>query len=228
MGGSRGQTRFCRPRFRCESRTSGAYLRLIRDTLHNVRNVATAGYYLALRVGFAYPQEEVNELPVEWVEFYTQNCFMLHDPVIRWVYAHTGAVRWRDIPFEDPKKVLFAARGFGLCYGVAVSCYDDSLGSERSYGSFARKDRDFSDTEIAGLAAVVRDLHHKPVSDVTITEAEREALAMVKAGMRVKEIAHLFGVSDGAIKQRLSNAKRKLDAKTGAQAAARASDLGLI
>ena len=74
----------------------------------------------------------------------------------------------------------------------------------------------------------IRELHLQPTTEVSITDAEREALRMVKEGLRVKEIAHLIGVSEGAIKQRLSNAKRKLDAKTGAQAAALASDLGLI
>jgi len=51
---------------------------------------------------------------------------------------------------------------------------------------------------------------------------------MIKSGQRIKQIAHEIGVSEGAIKQRLKNAKRKMDAKTGPQAAAMASQFGLI
>ena len=32
-----------------------------------IRQIAPAGYYVALRIGFAFPMEEVNELPAEWV-----------------------------------------------------------------------------------------------------------------------------------------------------------------
>lgn len=190
--------------------------------------VAPAGYYLALRVGFAFPQEEVNALPAGWVEYYTQERLMLHDPVIRWVYGHTGTVRWSDIGLSDPKAILVAAQDYGLRHGVAVSCFDAAEGAVRSFGTFARDDRAFEDAEMAQLEQLIRALHMRKMPEVSLTAAEREALGMVKAGLRVKEIAHQLGVSEGAIKQRLSNAKRKLDAKTGAQAAAVASDLGLI
>jgi LuxR family transcriptional regulator len=51
---------------------------------------------------------------------------------------------------------------------------------------------------------------------------------MIKNGQRIKQIAHELQVSEGAIKQRLKNAKLKLDAKTGPQAAALAAQFGLI
>jgi LuxR family transcriptional regulator len=51
---------------------------------------------------------------------------------------------------------------------------------------------------------------------------------MIKDGKRLKEIAFDLGVTEGAVKQRLKNAKTKLGAKTGTQAAALASQYGLI
>jgi LuxR family transcriptional regulator len=51
---------------------------------------------------------------------------------------------------------------------------------------------------------------------------------MVRDGKRLKEIAFDLGVTEGAVKQRLKNAKIKLGAKTGTQAAALASQYGLI
>jgi LuxR family transcriptional regulator len=61
-----------------------------------------------------------------------------------------------------------------------------------------------------------------------LTRAELEALRMVKDGLLVKEIAGILGVTEGAVKQRLKNAKLKLGAKTSTQAATMASDFGLV
>ncbi len=55
-----------------------------------------------------------------------------------------------------------------------------------------------------------------------------EALQLVKNGILVKEIADGVGVSEGAIKQRLKSAKRKLGAKNSTQAATIAMEYRLI
>jgi len=190
--------------------------------------LASAGYYIALRVGFAFPMEEMNALPQDWVDYYTMERFMMHDPVIQWVYGNTGSVRWSEIETLDPKGVLRKARDYGLCHGVAICCFDDNPEGQRSFGTFARPDREFEDSEIALLQAHLTRLHHEKAPPTNLTPAELEALRMVKQGLRLKQIAHELGVSEGAIKQRLKNAKLKLGAATGTQAATRASDYGLI
>ena len=191
-------------------------------------DIAPMGHYLALRVGFAFPAEEINNLPKQWVEHYTMQRYMLADPVIRWIYAHTGAIRWSDIEFEDPRGVLSDAASHGLRHGAAICCFDGSPDGRRSFGTFVREDRPFSSEELAALERLLHKLHYDKAPPTNLTQAELEALKMVKSGLRLKEIAHELGVSEGAIKQRLKNAKGKLGAKTGAQAATLASDFGLI
>ena len=190
--------------------------------------IANVGYYLALRVGFAFPAEEINHLPPAWVSHYTMQRFMLADPVIKWVYANTGVIRWSEIDLDDPRGVMAEAREYGMRHGAAVCCFDGSADGRRSFGTFARYDRPFSDDEMRKLEMMVYQLHADMTPPSNITDAELEALRMVKAGMRLKQIAHELGVSEGAIKQRLKNAKTKLGAKTGTQAATLASDFGLI
>ena len=193
-----------------------------------LKELAPVGHYLALRIGFAFPLEEVNALPDTWVEHYTHNRFLLSDPVVRWVYAHTGWVRWSDITEPDPRHIMQQARAFGLTYGVTVCYFDDNRDGQRSFGSFVRRDREFTDEEAERLLAHITRLHIQKAPPTNLTQAEIEALRMVKEGQRLKQIAHVLGVTEGAVKQRLRNAKMKLGANTSAQAAAMASEFGLI
>jgi len=194
----------------------------------DVSEIATTGYYIALRVGFAFPLEEVNELPQPWVDHYTRLRFMLQDPVIRWIYSNLGAISWSDIDLPDPMRVMDQAQTFGLRYGVAVSCYDDNKDGQRSFGHFSRSDREFTAEEKAALYDYVFKLHHEKAPPTNLTNAELEALTMVRDGLRLKQIAYELGVTEGAVKQRLKNAKIKLGAQTSAQAAAMIKAFGLI
>jgi len=189
--------------------------------------LAPVGHYIALRIGFAYPVEEINALPQDWVDHYTANRFMLFDPVIRWAYDNVGTIAWSALEY-DPRDIMGQAHSFGMRHGVVVSVFDGNAEGHRSYGSFARNDRDFQDVEVKLLQAYVTRRHTEMAPPQNMTMAELEALGMVRDGMRLKEIAHVLGVTEGAVKQRLKNAKLKLGAKTGSQAAALAGQYGLI
>ena len=193
-----------------------------------IAQLAPSGYYVALRIGFAFPMEEVNAFPAEWINHYTKQRFMLFDPVVRWAYANVGTIRWSDIPIEDPKRIIAQAQTFGMRYGVTVSVFDSGAGSQRSFASFARSDREFTALETKLFHAYLIRRHNETAPPTNLTKAELEALGMVKDGKRLKEIAFELSVSEGAVKQRLKNAKLKLGAKTGTQAAALANQFGLI
>lgn len=194
----------------------------------DLRVLAPAGYYVALRVGFHFPTEELNGLPDAWVEEYTRRRFLIFDPINHWVYAWTGAVRWSEIDLPDPRGVLAAARLHGLNYGIAVSHVDPDSSGQRSFGHFCRSDREFTDAEIAHLRAEVEHRHRRLAPPANLTVAELEVLRLAKGGLRQKQIAHELGVSEGAIKQRLKNAREKLGAATGTQATSIATAFGLI
>lgn len=199
-----------------------------RLTLEDLASVAPAGHYIALRIGFAFPMEEINALPPDWVEHYTRNRLMLYDPVMRWAYANTGAVTWQTLREHDERGVLGMAAAFGMRYGVAIAVFDDNADGQRSFGSFARSDREFDELEIRLLQAYLTRRHREMAPPTNLTRAELEALAMVKDGKRLKQIAFDLGVTEGAVKQRLKNAKIKLSAKTSTQAATMARQFKLI
>lgn len=193
-----------------------------------LEDLAPAGYYIALRVGFAFPVEEINALPPAWVAEYTRQRFMLSDPVIQWVYSNTGIIRWSEIELPDPRNIMGISRAFGLRYGVAVSVFDGNQQGQRSFGSFARSDREYTHKEIDRLHNIVMRRHLELAPPRNLTKAELEALGGVKDGKRLKQIAYELGVSEGAVKQRLKSAKTKLGAKTSTQAATMAALHGLI
>lgn len=190
--------------------------------------LAPAGYHIALRVGFAFPLIEINEWPQRWIDRYSSQRFVLRDPVMNWVYNNTGAIRWSEIETPDPAQVLRQAASYGLRFGVSVACRDASPHGLRSFGSFCRSDRDFHDSEIQKLKKYVKFLHNNSAPPKNITPAELEALSMIRCGLRHKEVAFRLGISEGAVKQRLRNAKVKLNATTVTQAASRAHELGLV
>lgn len=193
-----------------------------------IGQLAPSGYYVALRIGFAFPMEEVNEFPPDWIMHYTKQRFMLFDPVVKWAYGNVGMIRWSEVPIEDPKKIVAQAQTFGMRYGATVSVFDSGADAQRSFASFTRSDREYTDLELKLLHAYLIRRHSETAPPTNLTKAELEALGMVKDGRRLKEIAYELSVSEGAVKQRLKNAKLKLGAKTGTQAAALASQYGLI
>ncbi|MEL7212521.1 MAG: autoinducer binding domain-containing protein [Pseudomonadota bacterium] len=203
--------------------------------LEELRLLAPAGYHIAVRMGFVFPAEEHNGMPPDWVRHYTARGFMMQDPILRWAYAETGQTLWSALTDHDPFDILGQARGFGLTYGVAISLRDtpkpSGTGAEqgnRSFGSFARHDREFTDAEIARLHDILQDRQSALTPPTNLTEAELEALRFARDGMLLKEIAHQLGVSEGAIKQRLKSAKVKLDARNSTHAIAKATQFGLI
>ncbi|MDJ0827289.1 MAG: LuxR family transcriptional regulator [Rhodobacter sp.] len=193
-----------------------------------LKTLSPAGHYLALRIGFAFPMFEQYTLPPKWVERYLSRGLLMSDPVMRWMFENVGARRWSDLGLDDPRSVLKQAEMYGLHYGVAICCIDQDPMGQRSFGSFARSDREFTDGEIDALQDQLQGMHDALVPPKNLTKAELEALRMVKNGLLMKEIANLLGVSEGAVKQRLKNAKVKLKAKTSTHAATMATSFGLI
>ncbi|TCO72335.1 helix-turn-helix transcriptional regulator [Rhodovulum euryhalinum] len=201
---------------------------LIKRFSDRLTELAPAGCYVALRVGFSYPAEELNRLPEAWVQHYTAHGLVVHDPVMKWAYAHTGTTTWDRIGVEDPRGVLKEARRHGLRHGAVTSVLFPDDQGRRSYGNFVRSDRPFSAVEMHELLAIVTQLHKAGAPPRKLTRAETEALRLQANGLRLKQISAELDISMSAVKARLANAKRKLGAQTPSQAASIARSRGVI
>jgi LuxR family transcriptional regulator len=192
------------------------------------RSLAPAGFYVAIRVGFAFPMVELNYLPPPWVREYTAGGLMVHDPAMSWAYKHSGATRWSELAGTDTQGVLELAKNHGLNFGAVVSWIDQGPAGQRTFGFFCRSDREYRTAELDQLHRCLVAAHRAHARPKNLTAAELETLGLVKNGLLMKEIACQLGISESAIKQRLKNARLKLNAKTGPQAAAKATMLGMI
>jgi len=190
--------------------------------------LAPAGHYIAIRVTFFFPMIEQNCLPEAWIREYTASGLLVHDPAMSWAYQNQGYVRTSDLVASDTQGVIELAKYHALNFGAVVCCIDSDEGRERSFGFFFRSDRNYTTVELEQLHAGLLASHRAYARPKNLTEAELETLGLVKNGLLMKEIASALGVSESAVKQRLRNARLKLNARTGSQAAARATMLGMI
>jgi LuxR family transcriptional regulator, quorum-sensing system regulator SdiA len=195
-------------------------------TSTDLPDIAPAGYYFGLRVRYAFPATETNELSQAWIDIYARSRFFLVDPALRWSFDNIGAARWSELADNDPAGMISLSARYGMRFG-AVAAFNEQSGV-RSYGVFFRDDREYDDAELEQLASFIEDEHKALAPRAPLTAAEMEVLRSIKGGVRIKTIAHELGVTEGAIKQRLRNARNKLGAATGAHAAVKASEFGII
>jgi LuxR family transcriptional regulator, quorum-sensing system regulator SdiA len=186
-------------------------------------NLSPAGCYVALRVGFYAPEDEMNLFPTKWIDHYTLSGLALVDPFLRWCQMNQGYARWGDI---EGVQTLKDYQTFGFNFGCVVSIFGTPSQPKRSLGIFARKDRDPDMAEMAELNRLLHGLHthetRKP------TKAQLAALRLFAQGLPQKVIANELGISIGAVKGRLRGGAERLEVRTPVEAAFLADRRGLL
>ena len=117
------------------------------------------------------------------------------------------------------------AAQFGLRFGAGIACGELS---SRSIVGVARADREFTDLEIAALAALVEEMHAISAQPARLTRAQLEALRCIADGHRHASAAAELGISESALKARLASARDRLMASTIPEAVQRAKDYRLF
>jgi LuxR family transcriptional regulator len=153
----------------------------------NFQAIAPAGFFVAVRVSFAFPAHVRNDLPVAWVNEYTREGLVLRDPTIKWIYANRGCARLSELDVGDPAGILARGAARGLRFGAAISYSAPTERSHLSYGQFYRSDCEFTDHELGILFARVRRLHRLagPASAQISADLNRVAKPVVRASARV-------------------------------------------
>lgn len=186
---------------------------------------APEGYFLGLHIRFATPLMDFKTYPQAWLDHYTEQAYALRDPIIAWGFGQTGAARWSNLGIPDTFGILTEAATYGLKYGVAIS-YGPI--SSRTIGGAARSDREYNDDEIAKIQLIIQNLHDVTEPPESLSKAQIDALTCIAAGDRHAAAAAKLGISESALKARLTSARQKLLARTTTEAVQRAKDYRLI
>lgn len=190
-----------------------------------LEHCAPDGFFYALHIRFALPLMHHQTYPDGWTELYNEQAFALRDPLIAWGFGTEGVSRWSEIGIPDPFDILGQAKQFGMNYGFAVSTGPIS---SRTVASAARPDREFEDYEMEEFAKVIQQLHVVTEPPESLTKAQVEALQLIADGDRHAAAAAKLGISESALKARLSAARTSLLARTTAEAIQRARDYRLL
>ncbi len=194
--------------------------------LHQLSLLAPGGYFVGLHIRFTAPLMTFQTYDQRWIDHYTENGYALRDPMIAWGFSTTGWIRWSDprVP-PDPFGIFREAARFGLNHGFTVACGPIK---SRTIGSFARADREFADNEILLAESIVLRLHDLTDPPEELTRAQVEALRCIAGGDRHAAAAAKLGISESALKARITSARIRLMARTTAEAIQRAKDYRLI
>ncbi len=202
---------------------SGAFE--LNHLLRKLGRLSPSGYAVGLHIRFAAPLITAHTYDEDWLKIYTTRAYALRDPIVFWGLSRVGATRWSEIAFPDPFDILGQATKYGLRFGCAVSY--GPLTSRSIVGS-ARADREFKDEEIARIQALVWKMHDLAEPPEELTKAQVEALRCIADGDRHVAAAAKLGISESALKARLSSARDRLMARTTTEAIQRAKQYRLL
>ena len=88
----------------------------------NTGRFAVSGYFIGLHIRFTSPLLTFQTYDQRWIDHYTENGYVLRDPMTAWGFSRTGWIRWSDPALLDPFGLFKEAAQFGLNHGVTVAC----------------------------------------------------------------------------------------------------------
>jgi LuxR family transcriptional regulator len=145
----------------------------IAAVLHELDRYSPSGFAIALHITFSTPRYMFQTYAQRWLDRYNSGGLLLRDPVVQWGMQNTGRARWSELERMDTEGVFDEARNFGLMNGAAISVF---LSGSRSIGGFARADREYEDSELDEMEALLRRLHTETVHVHKLSESDEQAL----------------------------------------------------
>jgi len=143
--------------------------------LARLRETYPIGFAIALHIKFTAPAYLFQAYGSDWIDVYTREGMVMHDPTVRWGFGNMGTIRWEDLPVGDEAaaKVMETAAEHGLKYGFTVAVGSPA---QRSVASFARDDRAPTDDEIQSATDDVALLHTLTSDGPSLTPDLRDML----------------------------------------------------
>ncbi len=195
--------------------------------LPGLRLLAPSGFIFAHNITFRGPEYFHSEYPRGWQAEYESKSYAYFDPVLLWNIMNIGDRRWSEVKLPDIRGVMKEARKYELNFGASFS---RSHRGKKSILTLARRDREYTDEEMAFLSATFEHLMAEIARDDGggLTPAEADTLRCLRDGLSYAEAAALLSISVPTVKARVEKSRGKLGAKNATQAVAIALQRKLI
>ncbi len=193
--------------------------------LQRLDELAPLGYNAGLHIRFARPLYFRSTYSAEWQEEYAKCQYALRDPLVFWGIGKTGRTRWSEITLPDPFGVMLKARAAGLVFGAVVSC---GKLTSRTIVGVSRDDREFTDAEMDVVAEITEGLHQVAEPPADLASGDLEALRIFDVLEDTSRAASKIGITEDALKARLSSAQIRLGASSMAETIRLAKEYRLI
>ncbi len=143
------------------------------ELLDKLAAFSDSGFALAIRIRYTSPTLLYRTYPQGWIDHYTENGFMLSDPVVHWGLRQTGMVDWASLINHDPQGVLKSAVAHDLHHGVTYSTGQDTC---RTISGHTRSSGAFTPAEREQIAALVDAAHALTEGFESLSRAEQDGL----------------------------------------------------
>jgi LuxR family quorum sensing-dependent transcriptional regulator len=180
----------------------------------------------------------VHNLPEDWVKEYTENNYILNDPIVRLCMEAKDPFSWREAVGSnispEASKIMVRAEEFGLTHGVCFPIHNINgfeAGVSISGAEILLPKTQIRSLHLASIMAFntlrkIRSDHSLRIE--AISERESEVLTWCALGKTSKEIAYILFVTENTVNVHIKNAISKLSAKNKTEAVAIAVRKGII
>ncbi len=183
----------------------------------------------------------VIEWPNDWRHYYLSSGLVEHDPVVAALAHRQGPFTWSELRTDRQlssagTEVLQRLSDHGWTEGLVVPI--PRGGTRFGLISLAGRGRHFTPNEKSLIALLSICFHERvramasahgfPVPPAGLTEREIQCLGLIAHGRSDRAVGVKLGIAQSTAHEYLENAKRKLKARTRAEAVALAVSLGII
>jgi LuxR family quorum sensing-dependent transcriptional regulator len=175
--------------------------------------------------------------PPGWLELYSEYAIAQHSPLNRAMRQHGEPFTWSTLPGLWPveREIMNILPCIGVSDGIGAPVHGPGGYVGVTSMAFERLDQlSPRERSAIGIAAMVVHMQMRRLSprkselSRRLSPRERDCLAFVADGKSDWEVSEILSLSETTVASHMQNARRKLGAKSRAQAVALALQAGLI
>jgi len=151
--------------------TASSICDTLASLLGSLREACDSGFALAIHIRLTRPTLLFQTYDAAWSDHYSENGYMLSDPVVHWGLTNAGRVVWETLADKDPEGVLKAAQDFGLYHGWTFALGEMS---DKTIAGMTRSDRAHTAAEVAEIEGIVREIHALTADFASWSQADQD------------------------------------------------------